>query len=203
VDSTWTLEQLVERVEADLRDLDLAQASGRVSETPDARTVRYYGTLGILDRPVGTRSRRKLYGERHRQQLIAIKRLQARGLALDTIQATMLSMSPSELADLAGAARSAPLPEAASAAGHDRGRPFWKVTPAPALPIAPTSPAGPSDAPRPLAGLQVGPLTLTFAAAAAPSPDDLAALARLAAPLLAELGARGLLAPSTLTEAPR
>src|SRR5262249_7630167 len=58
------------------------QASGRVRDVPDVRTIRYYTTLGLLDRPARMRGRTALYGQRHPLPLVAIKRLQARGLAL-------------------------------------------------------------------------------------------------------------------------
>jgi hypothetical protein len=193
MDAGWTLDVLVEHVRDALDALGLDQASGRVSDVPDARTIRYYRTLGLVDRPLGTRSRRKLYGERHRQQLIAIKRLQARGLNLDTIQTMMLSMSPAALADLAGAERPAPVWPAGAAGGEDgRARPFWKVGPPPAPVPATTTPSPPSA--QPLAGLQLGPLTLTFAAGRTPNTDDVEALAALAGPVLDALVARGLLA---------
>ena len=47
------LDELSDRVARELgvRGLLGAAADGRVSAAPDARTVRYYTTLGLLDRP--------------------------------------------------------------------------------------------------------------------------------------------------------
>ncbi len=62
------------------------QANGRVREVPDQRTIRYYTTLGLIDRPAEMRGRTALYGVRHLLQLVAIKRLQTHGLSLAEIQ---------------------------------------------------------------------------------------------------------------------
>lgn len=100
-DEPYTLEQLSERV-ADLlaEDYD-GQRSGRVRELPNGRTIRWYTTIGLVDRPLATRGRVALYGRRHVLQLAAIKKLQADGLALAEIQERMLGAGDDELARLA------------------------------------------------------------------------------------------------------
>ncbi|HWT85302.1 MAG TPA: MerR family transcriptional regulator, partial [Myxococcales bacterium] len=72
------LDELSTRVAGELaeRGLHGAAADGRVSAAPDSRTVRYYTTLGLLDRPT-IEARQARYGERHLLQLLAIKALQA------------------------------------------------------------------------------------------------------------------------------
>ncbi|MFC4854725.1 MerR family transcriptional regulator [Actinophytocola glycyrrhizae] len=100
-DELYTLEQLSERV-ADLLAADYdGQRSGRVRELPNARTIRWYTTIGLVDRPLATRGRVALYGERHALQLAAIKKLQARGLALAEVQERLLGSTDAELARLA------------------------------------------------------------------------------------------------------
>lgn len=98
----WRLEELAERVSA---ALSLAayegQSSGRVRSVPDARTIRYYTTLGILDRPLEMRGRTAYYGERHLLQLIAIKRLQARGWSLVEIQTALAAADTSTISGYA------------------------------------------------------------------------------------------------------
>ena len=79
-----------------------AQADGRVAAAPDARTVRYYGTLGLVDRP-SIVEREARYGRRHVLQLVAVKALQARGLPLAEIQARLYGRSNSELETLLSA----------------------------------------------------------------------------------------------------
>ena len=68
---------------------------------PDLRTIRYYTTLGLLDRPAAMRGRTALYGPRHLLQLVAIKRLQARGLSLAAVQERVVGLSDAALRRLA------------------------------------------------------------------------------------------------------
>ena len=75
--------------------------SGRVRDVPDLRTIRYYTTLGLLDRPAAMRGRTALYGARHLLQLVAIKRLQARGLSLAAVQERVVGLSDAALRRLA------------------------------------------------------------------------------------------------------
>src|SRR5438128_10347013 len=73
----------------------------RIRDVPDQRTVRYYTTLGLIDRPARMRGRTALYGRRHLLQLVAIKRLQAHGLSLQEVQQRLLGLSERELEALA------------------------------------------------------------------------------------------------------
>src|SRR5438445_11380512 len=96
--AAYSLEELSTEVERLLaqRGLLAAQPDPRVSAAPDARTVRYYTTLGLLDRPaiVGRQAR---YFSRHAQQLLAIKALQIAGLPLADIQERLFGRSEAEL----------------------------------------------------------------------------------------------------------
>jgi len=76
----WTLTELSAQVDSALAVDYSGQANGRVREVPDMRTIRYYTTRGLLDPPAQMRGRTALYGKRHLLQLVAIKRLQAKGL---------------------------------------------------------------------------------------------------------------------------
>ncbi len=95
------LDELSTRVAAELaeRGLHGAAADGRVSAAPDARTVRYYTTLGLLDRPT-IEARQARYGQRHLLQLLAIKALQAVDLPLAEIQQRLYARSDAELRGL-------------------------------------------------------------------------------------------------------
>ena len=92
------LDELSVRIERELtaRGLLGAASDARVSAAPDARTVRYYTTLGLLDRP-RIEGRQARYGERHVLQLLAIKALQATDLPLGEIQRRLYARSDSEL----------------------------------------------------------------------------------------------------------
>ncbi|MBI2263839.1 MAG: MerR family transcriptional regulator [Armatimonadetes bacterium] len=96
-----SLETLSERVTHRLQEFGLvgAQTDHRVSSAPDARTIRYYTTLGLLDRPL-IQGRQAHYGKRPALQLLAIKALQARALPLAQIQERLYGRSDAELESL-------------------------------------------------------------------------------------------------------
>jgi len=94
----WRLEELVELAGQALNAAPYeGQTSGRVREVPDARTIRYYTTIGVLDRPVEMRGRTAYYGRRHLLQIVAVKRLQARGMSLVDIQKNIAGADTSSL----------------------------------------------------------------------------------------------------------
>jgi MerR HTH family regulatory protein len=123
----WTLDQLAERVGAALSVDYRGQVSGRVREVPDQRAIRYYTTIGLVDRPAAMRGRTALYVRRHLLQLVAIKRLQAQGRSLARIQAELAGATDAQLERIA---RVPPLDEPAPAlttAVPAAPRPaFWK-----------------------------------------------------------------------------
>jgi len=89
-DSRFTIEQLTVLIEKALEESAYdGQPSGRIRPVPDLRTIRYYTTLGLLDPPTEMRGRKAYYGRRHVLQLVAIKRLQSRGMALVQIQQSL------------------------------------------------------------------------------------------------------------------
>lgn len=99
----WTLDELSARVALALSvDYD-GQPSGRVREVPDGRVVRYYTTLGLVDRPVGYDGRIALYTARHLRQILGIKRLQQEGASLAQIQQVFLGLDEAGLERLAAA----------------------------------------------------------------------------------------------------
>jgi DNA-binding transcriptional MerR regulator len=97
----WTLDELAERVDAALAVDYQGQPSGRVRDVPDRRAIRWYTTIGLVDRPVAHRGRTALYGPRHLLQLVAVKRLQARGLPLVAIQQELAGATDTELGRVA------------------------------------------------------------------------------------------------------
>lgn len=125
----WTMEELIDRVRAALAAEYSGAPNGRVRDLPDRRSIRWYSTIGLVDRPAGTRGRNALYGSRHLLQLVAIKRLQAAGRTLAEIQEALGGASEEELSSVARVPSSLleveAGPEAAARA------PFWKAPPSP------------------------------------------------------------------------
>jgi hypothetical protein len=139
-DDGWTLEQLGDRVRAALATGYTAPGSARVRAVPDGRTIRYYTTLGLVDRPT-IQGRTALYGARHLLQLVAIKRLQASGLSLTQVQERLAGLP---LARLRALAQVTPDEGGAAAAPADG--------PAGASPAAPAAAATPAVAAPPSSG---------------------------------------------------
>jgi len=99
----WRIEQLSALVDRALeRSTYGGQDSARVREVPDVRTIRYYTTIGLLDRPQEMRGRTAFYGRRHLWQLVAVKKLQAEGMSLVDVQAALAGASNRKLQKLAG-----------------------------------------------------------------------------------------------------
>jgi hypothetical protein len=128
----WTLDELAERVGAALAVDYPGQPSGRVRDVPDRRAIRWYTTIGLVDRPAAHRGRTALYGPRHLLQLVAVKRLQARGLPLVAIQQELAGATDTQLARVARLPAAAPAP----AAAVDGGTPPSRDLARPAGPVA-------------------------------------------------------------------
>ena len=133
MDERWTLSALVAEVERRIAALP-APRNGQVRAIPDERTIRYYATIGLLDRPSAMRGRTALYSRKHVAQVIAIKRLQTMGRSLAEIQGLWPTLDDHTLARMSGVE----LPAAGKAPVRAA---FWKREPAPAA-------ANRSDAPR-------------------------------------------------------
>jgi len=118
----WKIDELAQLVQAALQTAGYdGQQSARVRSLPDPRTIRYYTTLGLLDKPAEMRGRTAFYGRRHVLQLVAIKRLQARGLSLVDVQQSLAGADERKLVRWAG------LPEG-----------FWETAGATAEPAPPS-----------------------------------------------------------------
>jgi hypothetical protein len=177
---------------------------------PDRRTIRWYATIGLVDRPAAMRGRTALYNRRHLLQLVAVKRLQAEGRSLASVQEDLLGAGDETLERIARLAPSAGKPAAAHRAVAPSPARFWAAAPAaagharatapPAEPppaAEPPSheppspdPASPAPASHEMAGtlvpaLQLGDgVTLLLGNARTPTPDELAAVQLAAGPLL-------------------
>ena len=178
----WTLDELAARVAAALDGTAYAGApNGRVRDVPDARAIRWYATIGLVDRPT-MRGRTALYGPRHLAQLVAIKRRQSEGRRIADIQVELAEAPDAvlwEIADLPGHEQ----PRSTGLRGAAATR-FWTEPPAPHTPP-------PAPTPALLSGVPLsGDVTLLLPGT--PGSDDVAAIRAAAQPLLDLLAARGL-----------
>jgi DNA-binding transcriptional MerR regulator len=198
----WTLAELSAEVAQALAE-DAGQANGRVREVPDMRTIRYYTTLGLIDRPAQMRGRTALYSARHLLQLVAIKRLQAKGLSLMEIQSQLLGQTDAvlrRLAQLPAHRPQAERPQAEEAPDARRRAAFWGATPAP-VPESETTVEQTEEAQKqsgnvrlPLIGVPLDDgVTLLLEAGRSLDEMDVEALRAAAAPLLKILKTRRLI----------
>jgi len=93
-----TLDQLTAEVARLLQANDLSDShpDNRISAVPDMRTIRYYTSLGLLDRPT-IMGRVAQYNRRHVLQLLAIKALQRAARPLSEIQEKLYGLGEAEL----------------------------------------------------------------------------------------------------------
>jgi DNA-binding transcriptional MerR regulator len=187
VEATWTLRELVHAASARIAALP-APKNGQVRAVPDERTIRYYATLGLLDRPLAMRGRTALYGPRHLAQVVAIKRLQSAGHRLAEIQALWITLDDDSLAKMTGIAISA---------GSRTVRTQFRQGPvrAPGVPRADRPKPASSSQPEALYGVELAPgATLLVSGGRPLTIADVRAICGAAESLLAELARRGRLA---------
>ena len=184
----WTQEELVERVAVALAGAAYPGApNGRIRDVPDRRTVRWYTTIGLVDRPSDMRGRTALYGQRHLLQIVAVKRLQAQGLSIAEIQAELVGATNATLRRVAAVADEVLVGDAPRSR-----RRFWTDPPATAHP-APAVGGGDSVTIRAAIDLPGGAVLLLPGGPARPADPDLRAIREAAKPLLDLLIDRGLL----------
>ena len=212
----WTIDELTARVASVLAASYRGTSNGRVRDIPDLRTVRYYTTLGLIDRPAEMRGRTAYYSTRHLMQLVAIKRLQAQGLSLAEVQRSLVGLPEDALGRLAALPDviSDGTPEAPVKAAPAEKKPrassveFWKEAPEPTSREVPVSNVVPSSKSRAEPGREPPPtsalsllqgiqleegISLLLNAARPLDEDDLEAIRRAAGPLMETLRKRGLL----------
>lgn len=202
--SSWTLTELVGIAARALVADGVRVDSGRVADVPNERLVRWYSTIGLVDRPAIGQGRTARYGERQLAQVVAVKRLQAQGLPLVEIQQRLVGAPDAELRRVAGLPDDLTawvvthLPDGGEQTHRQKGRlrhpdaerdnpeaglfatPFWE-----------TRPSRPATTPAPVFGVTLSGVTLLLPAQ--PQHEDLEAIASAAAPLIDLLASRGLL----------
>jgi len=88
-----TLRSLLEAVRDLLPKLVGRQVRYRVTDLPTERTLRYYISQGLVDRPSGQRGTAALYGYRHLLQILTVKYLQSQYLPLRKIKGLLRGRS--------------------------------------------------------------------------------------------------------------
>ncbi len=73
------------------------QPSDRVAEILNERSLRYYITEGLIDRPVGKEGTAALYGYRHLLQALIVKALQGAYLPIKRIREILAGKNDREL----------------------------------------------------------------------------------------------------------
>ncbi len=196
----WTIEELADAVAGVLAGEEPAggeaplQSNGRVREVPDARTIRWYQTTGLVDRPSAMRGRTALYGWRHLAQIVAIKRLQAEGRSLAEIQGLLAGIGDRALERLAALPKSSE--PAAVRAKQVRSKTrlrFWERSADVATPIqrAMIPAVAPPQQPHAVR-VASGVLLVLDGATTSPDADDIEAIQAASGALLRELRRRGL-----------
>jgi hypothetical protein len=207
----YTLAGLADASAAALDALGVEARNGQVRDRPDIRTIRYYSTLGLIDRPAERSGRTALYGDRHLLQVLAVKALQARGASLANVQRSLVGASDAELRGAVGPGLPAALAAAAEASAaeapvtapavtglsarghHPPDGAFWRARPAPPGPARPAA-----MQPRQVTAIPLVPGATLLIDSDSAGPVDAAALRAAADPLLTYLTGAGLLpAPPT------
>ena len=213
---TWTIAELAERAAGVLAATQPAdagpasgaaapRANGRVQDVPNARLIRWYATVGLVDPPLTRKGRVARYGKRHLLQLVAVKRRQAEGRSLAEIQEELAGATDEALAAVAAIpdpGESVPNATGAALGAASPAAParFWARPPSPGNPPSPPVPPEPA-ADRPGNGspglvhalrLAPGVVLLLEGAERRPGPDDMTEILNAAQPLLRALADRAL-----------
>ncbi len=114
-----TREFLLAELEAAAADLlgraGPSSVDGRVAAVPDGRTLRYYQSSGIMDRPVRYDGRSAVYGYKSLLQAVCTKLLQSSGYSLAQVQRALSGATAARLEealiDALGEQPSQPEPE--------------------------------------------------------------------------------------------
>ncbi len=155
----------------------------RIQAVPDGRTLRFYQSTGLLDRPSRYDGRTARYGRRHLLQLLAIRAQQSAGQSLAQIQASLAGATDDELAervDLAFGSRRPPSPDSTAGCTVDQHL-TPAVSPAPKSAMASLAFAAPAVAPSAFVAAELAPgVVITIDARVHTDPARVIALLRRA-----------------------
>ena len=106
--------------------------SKRVTWAPNPRLIRYYTTLGLLDRAARFEGRTAYYSSKHLLQILAVKYLQLGGRRLEDIQGVLLGLGEealTRLIHLDGPLPEPPTHELREESNDRREQDFWNHLP--------------------------------------------------------------------------
>jgi DNA-binding transcriptional MerR regulator len=145
-----TLAQLVSASTALIRATGVTPDDGRTSVVPDARTVRYYQTLGLIPKPLRYEGRSAVYGYEHLVRVVAVKLLQAKGFSLARVQEAFAGLTLAQLEAAVAEALGQPAPSRPPAA---RGLVAAEVAPGVQVTLDPSRVSDPDEVLRRIAAL--------------------------------------------------
>jgi len=98
----FTMGSLLEAAHALLPRIVPRQTRYKVTDLPTERTIRYYMSRGLVDRPAGRKGTSALFSYRHLLQVLAVKNLQSQYLPLRRIRSLLRDKTNRELERLLG-----------------------------------------------------------------------------------------------------
>lgn len=96
----FSLNELIEKASSLIQLYVPKQTRYKVTDFPDARTVRFYTARRLLDKPDRYNGQQAIYGQKHLLQLIVIKYFQSQYLSIKKIGEVIRGLSRDELLDL-------------------------------------------------------------------------------------------------------
>lgn len=94
----YSIQQLADEVNRWCEQHRIVPLNNQAGEAITVRNIRYYQSMGLVDRPLDSSGRG--FGEKHRLQLQAIRLLQARGLPLGKMQSLLYGRDEKDLREI-------------------------------------------------------------------------------------------------------
>ena len=96
-ETSFTMPQFIAILREQIPQVAPAQTKYRVTEIPSERTIRFYTTNKLVDKPVAKDGTHPRYGYRHLLQVLSIKYLQSQYLPLVKIRSLVENVSNRDL----------------------------------------------------------------------------------------------------------
>lgn len=96
-ETSFPLPRLIAILREQLPEIAPIQTKYRVTEMPTERTIRFYTSIGLVDKPVVGSAGKAFYGYRHLLQTLAVKYLQSQYLPLVKVRSLVEGADNREL----------------------------------------------------------------------------------------------------------